>query len=298
VWAGVTGLFREYGYRRSRNHARFKFLVKDWGPERVREVLEKEFLEHGPLPDGPPPPAAPMGAREHLGLMPQHDGRVSVGFAPRAGRIAGHQLRIVADLAETYGTGSVRATAQQKLVIVGVDPGRADELIARLDDLDLRARGSSFRRSTMACTGIEFCKLAIGETKGRAAWLTSELEERFPRFDEDVRIHVNGCPNSCARFQVADIGLMSALRTRPDGTKSDAFLVHLGGTMGESASFGRKVRGVKIYAEDAADYVEVLLRRYTQQRAADDTFSSFVSSLDDDALARFAEPAATHGELR
>jgi sulfite reductase (ferredoxin) len=298
VWAGVTGLFREYGYRRSRNHARFKFLVKDWGPERVREVLEKEFLEHGPLPDGPPPPAAPMGAREHLGLMPQHDGRVSVGFAPRAGRIAGHQLRIVADLAETYGTGSVRATAQQKLVIVGVDPGRADELIAHLDDLDLRARGSSFRRSTMACTGIEFCKLAIGETKGRAAWLTSELEERFPRFDEDVRIHVNGCPNSCARFQVADIGLMSALRTRPDGTKSDAFLVHLGGTMGESASFGRKVRGVKIYAEDAADYVEVLLRRYTQQRAADDTFSSFVSSLDDDALARFAEPAATHGELR
>ncbi len=298
VWAGVTGLFREYGYRRSRNHARFKFLVKDWGPERVREVLEKEFLEHGPLPDGPPPPAAPMGAREHLGLMPQGDGRLSVGFAPRAGRIAGHQLRIVADLAETYGTGSVRATAQQKLVIVGVDPGRADELVSRLDDLDLRARGSSFRRSTMACTGIEFCKLAIGETKGRAAWLTSELESRFPGFDEDVRIHVNGCPNSCARFQVADIGLMSALRTRPDGTKSDAFLVHLGGTMGEGASFGRKVRGVKIYAEDAADYVELLLRRYTQQRAANDTFSSFVNSLDDDVLTRFAEPAATHGELR
>jgi sulfite reductase (ferredoxin) len=298
VWAGVTGLFREYGYRRSRNHARFKFLVKDWGPERVREVLEKEFLEHGPLPDGPPPAPAPMAAREHLGLMPQRDGRMSVGFAPRAGRIAGHQLRLVADLAEAYGTGSVRATAQQKLVIVGVDAGRADQLIERLDELDLRSRGSSFRRSTMACTGIEFCKLAIGETKGRAAWLTSELEARFPGFDEDVRIHVNGCPNSCARFQVADIGLMSALRARPDGTKSDAFLVHLGGTMGDGAAFGRKVRGVKIYAEDAADYVELLLRRYRQGRADDDTFSSFVNSLDAEGLARFGEPAIAHGELR
>ena len=192
----------------------------------------------------------------------------------------------------------MRATAQQKLVIVGVEPERADELIERLDTLDLRARGSSFRRSTMACTGIEFCKLAIGETKGRATWLTTELEARLPDFDEDVRIHVNGCPNSCTRFQVADIGLMAALQVRPDGTKSDAFLVHLGGTMGDDAAFGRKVKGVKIYAEDAADYVELLLRRYRGERTADDTFSSFVNRLDADALARFAEPAIAHGELR
>ncbi len=298
VWAGVTGLFREYGYRRSRNHARLKFLVKDWGPERVREVLEKEFLSEGALPDGPPAALAPIGEREHLGLMPQRDGRVSVGFAPRAGRIAGHQLRLVSEMAEDFGSGSVRATAQQKLVIVDVEPARADELVAALAALDLRARASSFRRSTMACTGIEFCKLAIGETKGRAAWLTTELEARLPQFDEDVRIHVNGCPNSCARFQVADIGLMSALRVRPDGTKSDAFLVHLGGTMGEGAAFGRKVRGVKVYAEDTADYLELLLRRYEQRRAEGDTFTSFVNALDADGLARFAEPAVAAGELR
>ena len=298
AWAGVTALFREYGYRRSRNHARLKFLMKDWGPERVREVLEAEFLEEGPLPDGPAPPSAPIGEREHLGVMPQRDGRVSVGFAPRAGRVAGHQLRLVADLAESFGTGSTRATAQQKLVIVDVDEARVDELIGRLDDLDLRSRGSAFRRSTMACTGIEFCKLAIGETKGRATWITTELEARLPHFTEDVRIHVNGCPNSCARFQVADIGLMSALQARPDGTKSDAFLVHLGGTMGEGAAFGRKVKGVKVYAEDAADYLELLLRRYEQQRAERDTFSSFVNRLDADGLARFAAPPVAHGELR
>ena len=294
VWAGVTGLFREYGYRRSRNHSRFKFLVKDWGAERVREVLEREFLD-APLPDGPSPAPRPMSARDHVGVFPQRDGRVFVGFAPRAGRIAGHQLRLVADLAERYGSGSVRATPQQKLVIVDVDPSRADELVKELDGLDLRARPDAFRRGMMACTGIEFCKLAIGETKGRAQWLSSELAERLPGFDEEIRIHVNGCPNSCARFQVADIGLMSALHTRPDGTRSDAFLVHLGGTMGEDGAFGRKVKGVRVYAEDAADYLEALLRRYLRDRDGEGSFAEYVNRLDDAALARFAAPPTREG---
>jgi len=297
VWAGVATLFREYGYRRSRNHARMKFLVKDWGAAKVREALEDEFLE-GRLPDGPEPVALPMALRDHVGIRPQHDRRVSVGFAARAGRIAGHQLRLVADMADRFGSGRVTATAQQKLVIPDVEAARADELVGELDALDLRARPSAFRKGTMACTGIEFCKLAIGETKGRAQSLYTELESRLPAFDEDLRIHVNGCPNSCARFQVADIGLMAALRPRPDGTKSDAFLVHLGGTMGDGASFGRKVRGVKVYAEDTADYLELLLRRYLAAKSADDTFTSFVGRLDTEELARFAAPNTTHGELR
>jgi sulfite reductase (ferredoxin) len=292
VWVGVTSLFREYGYRRSRNHSRMKFLVKDWGAERVREVLEREFLD-APLLDGPAPVPAPIAHRDHLGVFAQTDDRVYVGFAPKAGRIAGHQLRKVADLADAFGSGSIRATAQQKLIIVDVEPSRATELVKELDDLDLRALPSSFRKGTMACTGIEFCKLAIGETKGRAQWLYTELEHRLPDYDEDIRIHVNGCPNSCARFQVADIGLMSALQPRPDGTRSDAFLVHLGGTMGEGAAFGRKVKGVKIYAEDAADYVESLLRRYLQRRREDDTFTSFVNALSAEDLARFAAPPVT-----
>ena len=298
VWAGVTALFREYGYRRSRNHSRFKFLVKDWGAERVREVLEREFLDSA-LPDGPAPAPAAMSARDHMGVFPQRDGRVFVGFAPRAGRIAGHQLRLVAGLADTFGSGSVRATAQQKLVIVDVEPGQADALVKELDDLDLRTRPDAFRKGIMACTGIEFCKLAIGETKGRAQWLSTELAHRLPEFDEDIRIHVNGCPNSCARFQVADIGLMSALQLRPDGTRSDAFLVHLGGTMGADGAFGRKVKGVKVTAEDTADYLELLLRRYLRERDGAVSFSEHVQRLDDAGLARFAAPPVRAGmELR
>jgi sulfite reductase (ferredoxin) len=295
AWAGVTALFREYGYRRSRNHARLKFLVKDWGAERVREILEKEFLDDGPLPDGPAPVPRPLADRDHVGVHEQRDGRLFVGFAPRAGRIAGHQLRLVAGLADEFGDGQLATTAQQKLVIRGVDATRAEALVSRLDDLDLRAHPDPFRKGIMACTGIEFCKLAIGETKGRAMWLAEELAVRLPAFDEEIRIHVNGCPNSCARFQVADIGLMSALQPRMDGTRSDAFLVHLGGGMGEGEALARKVKGVKVFAEDSADYVETLVRRYQQQRGSRRSFGEFVNALDDEQLARFA---ATDGGAR
>jgi sulfite reductase (ferredoxin) len=289
AWAGVTGLFRDYGYRRSRNHARLKFLMADWGPERFREVLEKEYLGFA-LADGEEPSPSPSVRRDHVGVFPQRDGRRYVGFAPRAGRIAGHQLRLVADLSDEYGAGRVRTTTQQKLVILDVDPSRADELVAELDRLDLRARPGSFREGMMACTGIEFCKLAITETKGRAQWLYQELEQRLPDFDEPIRIHVNGCPNSCARFQIADIGLMGCVLPRGDGTRSEGFLVHLGGGLGSAPAFGRKAKGVRIFAEDAADYVETLLRRYQLHRNGHGNFADFVASLDDAQLARFAEP--------
>ncbi len=289
VWAGVTSVFRDYGYRRQRNRARLKFLVADWGPERFREVLEKEYL-HAALPDVDAPPTSPTAQRDHVGVFEQHDGRAYVGFAPKAGRTFGHQLSLVADLAERYGEGRVRTTTQQKLVILDVDPERADELVADLDAIDLRARPSAFRKGMMACTGIEFCKLAITETKGRAQQLYTELEERLPGFDEEIRIHVNGCPNSCARFQIADIGLMGCQLPRPDGTRSEGFLVHLGGGLGDRPGFGRKVKGVRIFAEDATDYVETLLRRYGHRRNGHGSFREFISSLSEDELARFARP--------
>jgi len=289
VWAAVTSTFRDYGYRRVRNRARLKFLMADWGPERFREVMEREYLGYG-LPDGDPPPPSSTTQRDHVGVFEQRDGLRYVGFAPRAGRIAGHQLRRVADLAEGYGSGRVRTTTQQKMVICDVPVEAVPDLVAGLEDEDLRVQASVFRRSTMACTGIEFCKLALAETKARAQWLYQELEERLPGFDEEIRINVNGCPNSCARFQIADIGLMGCTLPRADGTKSDGFLVHLGGGLGDDAGFGRKVKGVRVYGEDLADYVEALLRRYLGRRDGHGSFREYVSGLSDEQLAAFAAP--------
>jgi sulfite reductase (ferredoxin) len=283
VWAGMTSLFRDYGYRKARNYARLKFLMADWGPERVRDVLEKEFLS-APLPDGDPPPASTSAQRDHIGVHEQKDGRNYVGFAPRAGRISGHQLRIVAELAERFGSGHVSATTQQKLVIINVDASGTEALVDELDKLDLSSSPTSFRRSTMACTGIEFCKLAIVETKQRADWLYRELEERLPEMDEPIRINLNGCPNSCTRFQIADIGLMGSLVTKPDGTKVDGFQVSLGGHLGQDHTLGRKVRGLKVPAYELADYMERLLRRFMATRAEGEAFHLWAARAQDSWL--------------
>jgi len=287
VWAGVTGLFRDYGYRRLRHRARIKFLVADWGPERFREVLEKEYLGYA-LPDGPAPAAPRDGARDHVGVHLQRDGRYYVGFAPTVGRLSAGTLNLVADLAARYGSGRVRTTTEQKMVILDVPPARTDSLVAELDAAGLPARPSAFRRHTMACTGIEFCKLAIVETKHRAADLISELERRLPGFSEPVTINVNGCPNSCARIQTADIGLKGSLVTGPDGTQVEGFQVHLGGRLnggdGTGSGFGRKLRGLKTTAEELPDYVERVLRRFEAARQPGESFAAWTARAGEEDL--------------
>ena len=142
------------------------------------------------------------------------------------------------------------------------------ELVSELEAVDLTANPSVFRRGTMACTGIEFCKLAIVETKGRARDLYTELGPRLPDFDTPISINVNGCPNSCARFQLADIGLKGSIVDGEEG-----FQVHLGGSLGTEPGFGRKLRGLKVTADGLTDYVEQLLRNYQADRAQDEQFA-------------------------
>ena len=287
VWAGVTGLFRDYGYRRLRHRARIKFLVADWGPEKFREVLEKEYLGYA-LPDGPAPDAPRDGIRDHVGVHPQRDGNYYVGFAPVVGRLSADALDVIADLAARYGSGRVHTTTEQKMVILDVPPERTEDLVAELDAAGLPARPSAFRRHTMACTGIEFCKLAIVETKARAADLISELERRLPGFDAPVTINVNGCPNSCARIQTADIGLKGSLVTGPDGQQVEGFQVHLGGSLsggdGSGSGFGRKVRGLKTTAEELPDYVERVLRRFDAAREPGESFAAWTIRAGDEEL--------------
>jgi sulfite reductase (ferredoxin) len=278
VWAGVCSVFRDYGYRRSRMHARLKFLMADWGPERFREVLETEYLE-SPLPDGPAPVNPPTPDRDHVGVHRQADGLSYIGVVPRAGRTSGTQLQRVAELAELYGDGRVATTAQQGLVLTGVRDEVLPPLLEALEAEDLRVRPSVFRRGTMACTGLEFCKLAIVETKHRAVDVYRELEERLPDFDEPLTININGCPNSCARFQTGDIGLKGSIVDGEEG-----FQVHLGGRLGEDAGFGRKSRGLKVTGDGAADYIERLLRSYLEHREPGERFATWARRADEALL--------------
>ncbi|WP_285731195.1 nitrite/sulfite reductase [Nocardiopsis sp. ATB16-24] len=283
VWAGVCSVFRDYGYRRLRSRARIKFLIKDWGAERFREVLEKEYLGYA-LPDGPAPELDSGLRRDHVGVHRQRDGRFYVGFAPRVGRTPGTKLVRVAEIAEEHGSGRVCTTPDQKLIILDVEQERIASLTAALEAEDLQVHPSTFRRQTMACTGIEYCKLAIVETKGRASSLIDELERRLPDFAEPLTINLNGCPNSCARIQVADIGFKGQLVVNDRGEQVEGYQVHLGGHMGLDASFGRKVRGLKTTAEDMPDYVERVLRRFQEQKEDGESFASWVGRAEDTDL--------------
>jgi len=286
VWAGVISIFRDYGYRRLRHRARLKFLVADWGVERFREVLEKEYLGRTLL-DGPAPqlPEKPI---DHIGVHTQADGRFYVGAAPVVGRTSGTQLNQLADTAEAHGSGRVRLTPYQKLLVLDVTRERTDSLVAALRGIGLEAQPSTWRRGTMACTGIEFCKLAIVETKRRGEELVARLEERLGDMDADISIHINGCPNACARTQTADIGLKGQIVMGPDGQQVEGFQVHLGGALGmaegQKAGFGRKLRGLKTTADELPEYVERLARRYLDGRDEGEAFATWVMRVEEEAL--------------
>jgi sulfite reductase (ferredoxin) len=287
VWEGVCRLFRDYGYRRLRNRARIKFLVADWGVAKFRQILEDEFLGRK-LVDGPAP-ALPEHPIDHIGVHRQRDGRFYVGAAAIAGRVSGTVLAQVADIAEAHGSGRVRLTPYQKLLVLDVAEERVESLIAALDEVGLQARPSSWRRDTMACTGIEFCKLAIVETKATAARTIEHLERTIGRFDGSISINVNGCPNACARTQVADIGLKGQLVPGPDGELVEGFQVHLGGGLsmaqGHNPNFGRKLRGLKTTVDELPEYAERLARRYLEGRKdAAEPFAEWVLRVDEDEL--------------
>jgi sulfite reductase (ferredoxin) len=277
VWAAVTSVFRDYGYRRLRSKARLKFLIKDWGIEKFREVLETEYLKR-PLIDGPAPEPVKHPI-DHVGVQRLKNGLNAVGVAPIAGRVSGTILTTVADLAERAGSDRIRFTPYQKLVILDVPDDKLDDLIAGVEALGLQSRPSHWRRNLMACSGIEFCKLSFAETRGRAQGLVPELERRLEdinsRLDVPITVNINGCPNSCARIQVADIGFKGQMVDDGHGGSVEGFQVHLGGSLGLDSGFGRKLRQHKVTSDELGDYIERVARNFLKHRNDGERFAQW-----------------------
>ncbi|MGV0646224.1 nitrite/sulfite reductase [Mycolicibacterium sp. XJ2546] len=276
VWEAVTSVFRDYGYRRLRSKARLKFLVKDWGVEKFREVLETEYLKR-PLIDGPAPQPVKHPI-DHVGIQKLKNGLNAVGVAPIAGRVSGTILTAVADLMEKAGSDRARFTPYQKLIILDVPDDKLDDLTAGLAQLGLPAEPTHWRKNLMACTGIEFCKLSFTETRTRAQALVPELEKRLEdinaQLDVPITINLNGCPNSCARIQVADIGFKGQMVDDGDGPE-EGFQVHLGGSLGLDSGFGRKLRQHKVLSKDVGDYIDRVVRNFVKQREDGERFATW-----------------------
>ena len=285
VWEAVVSLFRDYGYRRLRAKARLKFLVKDWGTAKFREILETEYLKR-PLIDGPAPDPV-VRPIDHIGVQRIRNGLNAVGAAAIAGRVSGTILTAVADLAEKAGSDRIRFTPHQKLVVLDVPDSEVDALVAGLEALGLSTTPSLWRRNLMACSGIEFCKLSFAETRVRAQSLVPDLEKRLAdlnaQLDVPVTVHLNGCPNSCARIQVADIGFKGQMVDDGDGPV-EGFQVHLGGSLGLDSNFGRKLRQHKVTSDELGDYIERVVRNFVAQREPDERFAQWAVRADEDAL--------------
>lgn len=286
VWEGVVSIFRDYGYRRLRAKSRLKFLVKDWGIEKFREVLETEYLER-PLIDGPAP-EKPKRPIDHVGIQKTRNGHNAVGFAPIAGRVSGDILAQVADAAEKAGSDRIRFTPYQKLIILDVADETLEPLIADLDALGLPARPSHWRKNLMACSGIEFCKLSFAETRKRSQVLVPELEQRLAdinsQLDVPITININGCPNSCARSQIADIGFKGQLVDDGEGNQVEGFQVHLGGSLGFDSAFGRKLRQHKVTSVEMGDYIDRVVRQFVKNRNEGERFAEWAVRADEGDL--------------
>ena len=283
VWEAVVSAFRDYGYRRLRSKARLKFLIKDWGAEKFRNVLETEYLKR-PLIDGPAPEPV-VRPIDHVGVQRLKNGLNAVGVSPIAGRVSGTILSKVADLAEAAGSDRIRFTPYQKLIVLDVADDKLEALIAGLDALGLPSSPSHWRRNLMACTGIEYCKLSFAETRKRSQVLVPELEKRLAdlnaQLDVPVTVNINGCPNSCARIQVADIGFKGQIVEDGDGGHAEGFQVHLGGSLGLDSAFGRKLRQHKVTSEELGDYIERVVRNFVKQKHEGERFAQWAVRADE-----------------
>jgi len=277
VASGVARIFRASEVlRQSRDKARLKylFLQHGWTAESFLAELERQI---GFALDPAEPEEIPADIhRDHLGVHRQkQNGLYYVGASVLRGRITPAQLRNVAELAEIHGDGHVRLTVQQNILLINISEARVNQVISELNLAGLPVAVSAFARGTVACTGSEFCKLALTETKGFARWLSRELEERLPGFEEQIKLHITGCPNSCGQHWIADIGI-EGKKIKANGKMVDAYYFCVGGSVGQIASIARPV-GYRCVATDVPEAIERLLTTFTGGRYESESLRQFLA---------------------
>lgn len=287
VVKGIAELFRDSTQlREHRERARLKFLFlrNGWTAEDFQKNLE-ERIGFALDPAEPEQPPADV-YRDHVGIHPQKQaGYCYAGAAVLRGRITPEQMRTAADLADRFANGELRTTNMQNLLIVNVPRLNADLLAKELESVGLRVGASPFWRGAVACSGTEFCKLAITETKSFSRWLVEELEERLPGFDQHLKLHVTGCPNSCGQHWIADIGI-EGKKIKAGDRMVDAYYFCLGGAVGLNQATARPV-GYRCAATEVPDAIERLLRRYQEDRDPGENLRHFFARHSETELREF-----------
>src|SRR5215213_3141580 len=258
VVTAVAAIFRDSDeLRQNRAKARLKFLFLTHGWTAASFLAEVErrvgYALEPAVPETPPEGSY----RDHVGVQPQKQpGLHYAGFSVPSGRVTPEQLRRIAALADTFGDGTLRLTSMQNVVVLGIPDARVPSFVAASAETGIPLGGSPFQRGTLSCTGAEFCKLALVETKMFSIRLAQELEERVPGFGESIKVYATGCPNSCGHHWIADVGLQGVLLGK-EPAQVEGFDVFVGGGLGAGAGFARRL-GVRVPSDEVADVLERL----------------------------------------
>lgn len=287
----ITGIFRDYGNRENRKRARMKFLVEQWGADKFRETIEDRLGRSLPRWSDDFVPAT-YSDDDHVGVFPQkQDGLVYVGVPVKVGRMHSSQLVQIADAADHYGNGEIRFTNHQNFIIPNVAEASVPKVIEAMGAAGFEVNAPQTRRLLVACTGNQFCNLALSETKQTASRISDHLEKVIPH-DEGIRIHLSGCPNSCAQFQTGDIGL-TGVTFQPKGEteKVEAYNIFAGGGYGDNPTFGRRL-SLKVPKENLPEFLAGVYQKYSDQRQNGETFQQFANRLSDAEVMALGETNA------
>ena len=286
VTAALVRVYIANGNRGDRKKARLKHLLETWTLDQYLAETEKLLgyqLFRAPLDAAGKSPleeerALPAVPHSHIGVFPQKQpGLNYVGAALPVGQITPKQMLRLADLADNYGSGEVRLTVWQNLVIPNVPDSMVETLKKALVKMGLDWRQSNLRSGIIACTGNNYCKFAGSNTKGHALELADYLEKRF-QLDQPINIHLTACPNSCAQHYMGDIGLLGA-KVKVAGESVEGYHVFVGGGFGKSQAVGRQVfQGVSF--ESLKPTLEKMLRSYLKYRQPGESFQSFTNRHD------------------
>ncbi len=280
VLEAVARTYRDYGYRKNRKHARLKYLMVDWGVAKMREEIEK-ILGYA-LPDAEE--QAPVkGYEDQLGVHPQkQDGLNFIGVPVIAGRVTAEQMEAMADIAEECGSGDIRLTVMQSFYVINVPDDKVALAQERLRAAGFPLESTAIGRGIVACTGIEFCNLAVTETKNRAMQMVELLDAKVKWSDSEFfRINVNGCPNSCGQHWIADVGLQGCTK-KIDGELVEHFDIFLGGTLGDKARFNHRIK--RLPHDEVVPAIAKVIEEYKSSKQGEESFAQWAERHSDEEL--------------
>ncbi|CCC40298.1 nitrite/sulfite reductase [Haloquadratum walsbyi] len=305
VVRGFVELYFETGDRENRQKNRSRFFVDDWGTEKIRDQLQESYVDFDLRREGADcrdeytynaGKSPKDGKHDHIGVHEQTDGTYYVGLSVPIGRLTAGETVRLANLAEIHGSGAMRLTRRQNPLILDVPESELDALLTS-DLLETHSpEPNVFTRGAMACTGTEFCSLALTETKARMAtllrWLRSNVD--LPDDIEQIKIHYSGCTADCGHATTADIGFQG-MRARKDGEMVEAIDVGVGGGIGPDPSFVEWIRQ-RVPADEVPGLLRNLLETFAAHREKGQTFRQWVEATQEEVLIEAAEPEETDYE--